>query len=498
VTVRQFEPSGRRWAEPLGPKQIAMVVLAAIATIGLVITVIAGAVAVLPRDRYVLGAQPGANASTTPASPASTPAPSNTISATATPAPPKLDLPSPVLAAVSPRVVPDKDAVAARIRAIKVKGMGGSYSGSVVEVGTGKVLYAHNATRAYIPASTMKLLTSTAALSILGRDHTFKTSVVSPKRGQIILVGGGDPYLARKADGAYPKRATISGLARATAARLKQDKIKKVSLGYDASLFKGPAWNPRWPAFYTDSVSRTSALWVDEGPIGFGSPGPRPRDPAKQAATVFADALSKQGITVTTTGRARGPKSAPLVARVSSMSLERIVEHLIMVSDNDAAEVIYRQAAVGAGRPGSIAEANKVVRSELTQLGIWEQGMTINDGSGLARQTKVPADSMVKMLRAAAGQKHPELRAVITGLSVAGVEGSLKRRYVDDQSLAARGVVRAKTGTLNKVRSLAGFVRTTDGSLVAFAFLINNPKNEYAAMVWLDRVTTALSTCGCR
>jgi D-alanyl-D-alanine carboxypeptidase/D-alanyl-D-alanine-endopeptidase (penicillin-binding protein 4) len=169
-----------------------------------------------------------------------------------------------------------------------------------------------------------------------------------------------------------------------------------------------------------------------------------------------------------------------------------------MVSDNDAAEVIYRQAAVGAGRPGSIAEANKVVRSELIQLGIWQQGMSINDGSGMARQTKVSADSMVKMLRAAAEQQHPELRAVITGLSVAGVEGSLKRRYGDDQSLAARGVVRAKTGTLNKVRSLAGVVRTTDGSLLAFAFLINNPKNEYAAMVWLDRVTTALSTCGCR
>jgi D-alanyl-D-alanine carboxypeptidase/D-alanyl-D-alanine-endopeptidase (penicillin-binding protein 4) len=344
----------------------------------------------------------------------------------------------------------------------------------------------------------MKLLTSTAALSILGPDHTFKTSVVSPQRGQIILVGGGDPYLARKAGADYPKRATINGLARATANRLKQDKIKKVSLGYDSSLFKGPAWNPRWPAYYSDSVSRTSALWVDDGPIGFGSPGPRPRDPAKQAAAAFADALSKQGITVTTARRAQAPKSAPLVATVSSMSLERIVEHLIMVSDNDAAEVIYRQAAVGAGRPGSIAEANKVVRSELTQLGIWQQGMSINDGSGMARQTKVSADSMAKMLRAAAEQQHPELRAVITGLSVAGVEGSLKRRYGDDQSLAARGVVRAKTGTLNKVRSLAGVVRTTDGSLLAFAFLINNPKNEYAAMVWLDRVTTALSTCGCR
>jgi serine-type D-Ala-D-Ala carboxypeptidase/endopeptidase (penicillin-binding protein 4) len=483
----------------LGPKQIAMVVLAAIAAIGLVITVIAGAVAALPREnRYVVGVQPGDNVPTAPASPPSTPAPSNTSPTTATPAPPKLDLPSPVLAPASPRVVPDKAAVTARIRAIKVKGMGSTYSGSVVEVGTGKVLYAHNATRGYIPASTMKLLTSTAALSILGPDHTFQTSVVSPKQGQIILVGGGDPYLARKADGAYPRRATISGLARATASRLKQDKIKKVSLGYDSSLFTGPAWNPRWPAFYGDSVSRTSALWVDEGSIGFGSSSPRYRDPANQAATAFADALSKQGITVAATRRTLAPKSAPVLARVSSMSLERIVEHLLMVSDNDAAEVIFRQAAIGARRPGSIAEASKVVRSELTELGIWDPGMAISDGSGLARQTKVPADAMVKMLRLAAGQKHPELRAVITGLSVAGVEGSLERRYFDDGSLAARGLVRGKTGTLNKVRSLAGVVRTTDGSLLAFAFLINNPKNEYAAMVWLDRVTAAISTCGCR
>ena len=109
------------------------------------------------------------------------------------------------------------------------------------------------------------------------------------------------------------------------------------------------------------------------------------------------------------------------------MPLERIVEHLLMVSDNDAAEVIFRQAAIGAKKPGSIAEATKVVRAELTKLGIWDPGITINDGSGLSRQTKVPADSMVKMLRAAASKQHPELRAVITGLSVAGVEGSLKR-----------------------------------------------------------------------
>ncbi|HEU4907521.1 MAG TPA: D-alanyl-D-alanine carboxypeptidase/D-alanyl-D-alanine-endopeptidase, partial [Propionibacteriaceae bacterium] len=464
----------------MGPKRIAVIVLAVTAAMGVVIGVIAGAIAVLPRqNRFAIGTQTTYSAPPSAVSASTTPATSSATPTAGTTTAPKPDLPSPVLAAAAPRVVPNKAAVANKIQAIKVKGVAGAYSGSVVDLGTGKVLYAHNATRGYIPASTMKLLTSTAALSILGPDHTFKTSVVSPKRGQIILVGGGDPYLAVKGRSDYPKRATITGLARAAASELKQDKITKVSLGYDASLFRGPAWNPRWPGFYGDQVSRTSALWVDEGRVGYG--GVRYKDPSKEAAKAFAAALSKQGVTVSSTRPARAPQSAPVVARVSSMPLERIVEHLLMVSDNDAAEVIFRQAAIGAGRPGSIAEATKVVRAELTKLGIWDPGMTISDGSGLARQTKVPADSMVKMFRVAAGKQHSELRAVITGLPVAGVEGSLKRQYYDDQSLAGRGVVRGKTGTLNKVRARAGVLRTADGSVLAYAFLINKPKNEFNA-----------------
>jgi serine-type D-Ala-D-Ala carboxypeptidase/endopeptidase (penicillin-binding protein 4) len=487
----------------LGPKQIAMVVLAVVAAIGVVVSVAAAAIVALPREnRFAIGEQPGNSGSTSAtgtSSALSTPAASSTSSAVGTPTsmPQQLGLPAPVLAAASPGLVPDATAVAARIGAIKVKGATGSYSGSIIEVGTGKVLYAHNPTRPHIPASTMKLLTATAALSILGPAHTFKTSVVSPQPGQIILVGGGDPYLARNASADFPRRATITGLAHATASKLKQDKITEVSLGYDASLFSGPAWNSHWPSYYDHSVSRTSALSVDEGRVGAVSPSPHHRDPAKEAAEAFSGALSKQGIKVTATQRTRAAKSAPLISRVSSMRLERIVEHILKVSDNDASEVIFRQAAVGAGKAGSIAEATKVVQSELIKLGVWEPGMTINDGSGLSRQTKVSAGSMVKLLRLAADKQHPELRAVITGLPVAGVEGSLRIRYFDHESLAGRGVVRGKTGTLNKVRAQAGLVRTTDGSLLVYAFLINRPKNEYNARVWLDRVTAAISTCGC-
>ena len=64
----------------------------------------------------------------------------------------------------------------------------------------------------------MKLLTSTAALSILGPEHRFTTSVVSPRAGRIILVGGGDPYLAKTSAARVPKRASITDLAQDTAA----------------------------------------------------------------------------------------------------------------------------------------------------------------------------------------------------------------------------------------------------------------------------------------
>jgi len=221
-------------------------------------------------------------------------------------------------------------------------------------------------------------------------------------------------------------------------------------------------------------------------------------NPPRNAADAFAAALRKRGIAVTKTSVAKAPKSATKIASVSSMPVERIVQQLLMVSDNDAAEVMFRQAAIGAGKSGSIAAGKTVVRRELTELGVWDAGTKINDGSGLARQTRVSADTMAKTLRVAAEEKHPELRGVITGLPVAGVEGSLRVRYSDDKSLSARGLVRGKTGTLNKVHTLAGLVRTRDGSLLVYAFLINNPKNDYASTVWLDRVTAAISTCGCR
>lgn len=399
-------------------------------------------------------------------------------------------LPSPILQAATPTAGPRPAKVAAAIAEIDSTGVR-RFGGSILDAGTGRAVYRHEAGRGLIPASTTKLLTSAAALSILGPHRTFATTVVRAPRNRIVLVGGGDPYLTKKPSRG---RASLAALAQATASRLGSH--RKVALAYDESLFTGPSWHPDWPAAYGDQVSKISALWVDEGRLTGVSPGPRVADPAKAAADAFAAALRREGVAVTRVAPARAPRGAPVLATVRSWPLERIVEALLMVSDNDAAEVVFRQAALGARQPGSFTGGRRAVQSRLRSLGVPAAGVV--DGSGLSRETRVPAESLTQLLRISMTDRHPELRAVVTGLPVAGVEGSLRSRFFDDQSLSGRGLVRAKTGTLRKVHTLAGYVRSTDGSVLVFAFLVNDPKNEYAARVWLDRVSTALSRCGCR
>jgi D-alanyl-D-alanine carboxypeptidase/D-alanyl-D-alanine-endopeptidase (penicillin-binding protein 4) len=402
-----------------------------------------------------------------------------------------------VLAPATPGVQPRAKSVAARVDKVKRAGMTGTFSATVLDGGTGQVLYAKNATKAYIPASTMKILTSTAGLSVLGPQHRFSTRVVTSGKGQITLVGGGDPYLTAARSKTDPDRASLAQLARTTAAQLKKSGATKVKLGYDVSLFSGPSWHPDWPRLYSDQVTPISALWVNEGRVA-GASGPRVANPPKSAADYFAGALRARGIQVSTVKKTVAAEDARPVAAVQSLPLHRIVEHLLMVSDNDASEVVARQAAIGAGKPGSFDAARAVMRDRLTKLQVWDKTARIRDGSGLSRKNKVPADMMAKTLRSALSPDHPELRAVLTGLPVAGVEGSLRSRFSAAEATAGRGLVRAKTGTLNQVSALAGYSRTPDGSLLVYAFLVNRATNYSATRDWLDRVTGTISTCGCR
>ena len=479
----------------MGPRRTAVVVVAVLALVGVVTGLVSGA--------FATAASGGLHASglwVDGGAPTVRPGTFDEPTATAPPsaAPAHPGLPRPVLPTAGASSVPGAAALAARLDAVDDEEMGGRFSAEVADLRTGEVLYSHRAGSPAIPASTTKLLTSAAALALLGPEHVFSTDVVRSGTGRIVLVGGGDPYLASRAPvtGA-PAAASLPALAAATATALRKAGTTEVVLGYDASLFSGRAWNPLWPDRYADQVTPVSALWVDEGRTAGVSPGPRVSDPAGEAARAFARALERKGVEVTRTAETEAPSSARRLARVTSPPLEQIVQRLLLASDNDASEVLLRQVALAAGADGSTAEGTRAVRRTLDRLGVWPDDARLADGSGLARQTRVPADALVDLLRLAAEPDHPELRAVLTGLPVAGVEGSLRHRYTDDASRAGRGLVRGKTGTLSGVHALAGYLRTEDGAQLVYAFLVNDATDDEAARVWLDRVSTALARCGC-
>jgi len=368
----------------------------------------------------------------------------------------------------------------------------------VAELTTGTVVYRRGAD-AVVPASTTKLLTAAAALHALGPESRFTTRVVA-SGNRIVLVCGGDPYLAStvaKAKDRYPARAVLARLATRTATALKARGLTKVGLIYDDSLFTGPTVNPHWPANYRpdDVVPPITALWVDQGE---GPDGRYGAAPAAAAAKQFAAALRTQGVTVVGTRRGTVPVDADEIASVQSAPVREIVQQMLAVSDNNAAEVLARQVAVATDRGASFAGASAAVLQVLRSLGMATAGSTLYDGSGLSRDNRLTAELLLDVLTAAASPANPQLREVITGLPVAGFTGSLQDRF-DTGAAEGRGRVRAKTGTLTGVHGLAGVAAGPDGSLIAFVLVadqVSGP-NTLPVRRLLDQMAAALGACRC-
>ncbi|MEU9288834.1 D-alanyl-D-alanine carboxypeptidase/D-alanyl-D-alanine-endopeptidase [Streptomyces sp. NPDC048275] len=377
--------------------------------------------------------------------------------------------------------------------------LGARRTAVVVDVATGKRLYAKDADQAQTPASTTKIATAVAVLSTAGADHRIETrTVLEPGTKEIVLVGGGDPTLTAReeADGL----ASLRTLADETASSLKARHLDQVTLSYDTSLYPGSP-SALHPIGVNPNLAPVSALMVDEGRTDDSTSGPvtRTADPAGEAARKFADLLHAEGIRTTVPGPSKATNRSLALASVSSPPLSALVERMLTNSDNDIAEAMARQVALATGERADFAGAGKAIGAQLKKLGLPLSGAHFEDGSGLNRADRLTADLLTALLAKAGDPAHPELRTVLTGLPVAGFTGTLSDRYTAYSS--GTGVVRAKTGTLTGVNTLAGTVVDTDGRLLAFAFLTSDetsPPDPAAAQSALDRTATALAACGCR
>ncbi|GGF50832.1 D-alanyl-D-alanine carboxypeptidase [Marmoricola endophyticus] len=419
-----------------------------------------------------------------------------------------LDLPRTAPARAVAAGQDDGDASAARLKQALDPLLGdrrlGRVTVRVADLSSGRVVY-QRGDQPFTPASTTKLLTSTAALQAIGPGKRFATRVeqepaASGTPARLTLVGGGDPFLASGTPeaGTYPHYADVGTLARRTAAALKQGGTTRVTLGYDDSLFTGPRVDPSWESSYVPEgvVPPISALWVDEGRSPAGG---YVDDPSARAATVFRQALGAAGITVSGDVR-RQPASqgATEVARVESPPLGQIVSRLLLVSDNNAAEVVSHQVGLAEGTGGSFSGGAKAVIQVLGRLGVPTAGLRLLDGSGLSRGNLISPETMVGVLRTAASDDHPTLREVVTGLPVAGFTGSLTDRF-DTGPAAGRGRVHAKTGTLTGVHGLAGIATDLSGDVLAFVAIADRvpEADQLFARQRIDQVAAAIGACRC-
>lgn len=397
---------------------------------------------------------------------------------------------------------PDPSALAGRLSAL-IGGPRAKINAVVVDAETRRPLYELRAGQPATPASTTKLATSVAALASAGPGHRITTRVVRGAGDGIILVGGGDPTLTAlppRAGAGHPPYASLADLARQTATALKASGAGQVRVDYDSSAYQGPRTAAGWkPNYLPDGeVAPVSALTVDEGRVAPSDPSSKTRvsDPPSAAAREFARLLSKNGVSARAGRSTIAGKGAAQLGAVQSPPLSALVEHLLTDSDNDVAEAVARQVAINLGRPATFADAAQAVRQVLAGLGVAE-GVSVNDGSGLSPLNRISPIALARIVSLAAGGDHPKLRPVITGLPIAGFSGTLSPpRYTVTASQGGAGMVRAKTGTLAGVSTLAGLAYDADGRLLAFAFMAGDGKGPVDPGK-LDQLAAAVATCGC-
>ena len=426
-----------------------------------------------------------------PADPAATP-----VVVAAAPAPPPP--PPPVLAAPVAGPAQTAAGVARMLaRPLADPRLGGRVAATVVDAETGEVLLDRSADTYVLPASTAKLVTAAAVLASGPPGRRLSTRLVAGARpGEVVLVGGGDGTLSAARGG---RPTTYEGAARLAtlAARARAAGLGKVTrVVVDGSLFTGPRLAPGWDPVDVAGgyVAPITAVMVDGGRQG---PGVRARsaEPDLAAGRALAAALGAPTAPVV---RGTAPAGARLLARVESQPVSRLVEQMLLASDNVLADLLARQVALAEGRPASFAGAVAASRAVLGRLGLPTGGDRLVDGSGLSMSDRLTPALLVAVLRAATEPDRPELHGLLSGLPVSGYDGTLDDRFRGPAAPAA-GQVRAKTGTLTGISSLAGLVRGAGGRLLAFAVVADrvSPAGTLGAEAALDSVAAALARCGC-
>ncbi|HEY0374976.1 MAG TPA: D-alanyl-D-alanine carboxypeptidase/D-alanyl-D-alanine-endopeptidase [Amnibacterium sp.] len=438
------------------------------------------------------GAQPATTVAARPAAAVATsaaaPTPAITPTATATPKP------KPTVQAVARTC-----SIAAAARDPRLL----HFQGAVLDVKTGKQLFGRGADTPSRTASVLKVLTTAAALHVLGPGYRLTTKVVAGSApGEIVLVGGGDVTLSRTPAGSTPYYAGaphLSDLARqvkkAWAADPAHKGVKITRIVLDSSYFGGPSWQPSWAVAerIDGTTPKMTALMVDgDRDNPYATVSHRSTDPVGRAGSVFAGYFGSVKVT-----RGTAPAGARVLGAVHSQPVSTLVKQTLIVSDNTLAETLARVTAIVSGAGNTFSAEQAGTLGGLQAYGVDTTGIRIVDGSGLSDDNRVAPRYLTKLMVKVL-HRDGALGALYDGLPIAGRTGSLS--YSDRfQGAAARadGQVHAKTGWIDTGYTLSGIIHAKDGTMLTFAFYALGSISESTKYA-LDGITADTWACGAK
>ncbi len=365
--------------------------------------------------------------------------------------------------------------ITSRVKALNTE----RHDGEIALDANGVPLFKQRAYVPFMPASTMKIITATVALRILGPTWKPVTTVAfDTQSGTITLIGGGDPQLTS---------AQLGVLADSATAVVLTSGALPTRLLIDDTLFAAPTLQQGVTAQQQPSEERPiRALVVDQM---------RTKDTGLDAGKIFHTMLLERGIDVPFKGR--GVASGDRIASVEGYRLQSSLKEMLWYSDNDIAEMLFRLSAIGAGQDGSWSAARHTAYAALTELGVPTKDIVLVDGAGLSRANRLTVNTIASTLHAALENSRTQILQTL--LPAAGREGTLRTRYRTAPAKCANGIVRAKTGSLRDVISLAGYAPAQDGSVRSFSLIVNGLRDSATARnkarATLDGLAAAISGC---
>ncbi|MDU0478977.1 D-alanyl-D-alanine carboxypeptidase/D-alanyl-D-alanine-endopeptidase [Staphylococcus chromogenes] len=343
----------------------------------------------------------------------------------------------------------------------------GKLTAQVSDAESGQVVWERQATQPSQPASTTKILTAAAALHTLSADDRITTEVVQAEPGTVVIKAAGDVWLTNE-----------------QLDRLAQQIGQAQRVQIDTSLWSQDAFLKSWGAENIDAgyIAPLEPAMLYCGRIGAKTGDvPRSHDPAADVVKALAQRLGAES-----GGEATAPAGAQVVGKVQSPPLSERLTKMMEDSDNVMAEAIGREVALKRGTGNDVAAAIQATQDSLREQGFDLTGLELKDNSGLS-ETNINTARLLNSILVKATQ-DPKLRPLLATLPVAGGNGTLANRFGDS---AARGWVRAKTGTLTGTSALAGYVVSDSGHVYTFA-LLSNDSEITPARAALDEFASGL------